>query len=142
MPPLSAALETDYDIRLPAGNSARLIATLKDEDGAVVAGNLLTTLTATLRRRLDGRIVNGRDLQSILNTNGGTVYATAQTLGTHPETGAAITGNLLLALTADDLSSVTRLEEETLTLTIRATWGSSPVKAMAHVYRIKLIPLA
>lgn len=142
MPPLSPALELSYDIQLHEGNSARLIATLRDENGDAVAGSSLSTLTATLYRRLDGTRLNGRDNQSILNENGGAVYDTVQSLGTDPDTGDAITGNLLLALTASDLVAATSLEAETLILEIRATWGSSPVKALAHRYRIKLIPLA
>lgn len=46
---------------------------LKDENGAVVPGSSLTTLTLTLYNVDDGQIINNRNDQNILNANGGSV---------------------------------------------------------------------
>lgn len=56
-------------------------ATIKDESGVLVPGNVLTALTLTLYVTLaDGTqtIINGRDHQNVLNTNDVTLFNALQ----------------------------------------------------------------
>ena len=44
-------------------------ATLKDENGAAISSSVLTTFTLTLYDRLTRAIINGRNVQNVLNAN-------------------------------------------------------------------------
>jgi hypothetical protein len=56
--------------RIQKSTTARYTATLKDELGAVVPGSTLTALTLTVYDVDTSQILNARDAQDALNTNG------------------------------------------------------------------------
>ena len=60
-------------VRIDAGTTGEARYTLRDNDGAVIPSASLSTLTLTLRDAKSGSIVNSRNAQDVLNTNGVTV---------------------------------------------------------------------
>lgn len=61
--------------RVNEKTTARYTATLVDETDAVVPASSLSTLTLTLFDEAAGTIINSRNAQDVLNTNGVTVSA-------------------------------------------------------------------
>ena len=57
--------------------TAKITATLKDEDGSVLALVSVDTLTPTLYEEVTGTIINSRSRSNIKNTGGGTLHATS-----------------------------------------------------------------
>ena len=57
--------------------TAKITATLKDEDGSVLALVSVDTLTLTLYEEVTGTIINSRSGSNIKNTGGGTLHATS-----------------------------------------------------------------
>lgn len=66
---------TDADRIVYEGTTASYSATVTDENGDAVGSGSLTTLTLTLYDDRTGQIINGRNAQNVLNTNGVTVSA-------------------------------------------------------------------
>lgn len=60
-------------VRIDAGTTGEARYTLRDNDGAVIPVASLSALTLTLRDAKSGSIVNSRNAQNVLNTNGVTV---------------------------------------------------------------------
>lgn len=57
--------------------TAKITATLNDEDGNPLALASINTLTLTLYDEITGTVINGRTGSNILNTGGGTLAATS-----------------------------------------------------------------
>lgn len=57
-------------------NPCLISGTLEDQDGAPVALASISSLVCTLYNRTSDAIINSRNAQTILNTNGGTLHAT------------------------------------------------------------------
>jgi hypothetical protein len=60
-------------LRARERTSGSYTATLRDENGAVVPGSVLTSLTLTFTDVRTGEVINGRTAQNVLNANGVTV---------------------------------------------------------------------
>jgi len=104
--------------------TALLKITLTDADGVTPLldlDSILVTTKVTLYEKKTGTIINSRTAQSILNTNGGTVYAALQT------DAAGNTYNLLLRLDPDDMIIILGAKSEEHVALISWTWGS-PLK--------------
>ena len=71
--------------------TAKITATLNDEDGNALALASINAMTLTLYDELTGTIINGRNGSNILNTGGGTLAATS--------------GAFTLTLAPDDMGS-------------------------------------
>lgn len=98
-------------ITVNEGNIALISGTLTDEAGDAVPLAAIATLTLTLYDADLDSIINSRNAQSILNTNGGTLHAT--------------TGAFTLTLSAADNVIVTTREAgrtETHYGLVEATW--------------------
>lgn len=65
------------DIIVNELNPCVISGTLEDQDGAAVALASVSSLVCTLYDKASDTILNSRDAQSILNTNGGTLDATS-----------------------------------------------------------------
>jgi hypothetical protein len=63
---------------------------LLDEAGDAISGAAITAITATLRSLDAGTVINSRDAQSVLNTNGGTVTGGTFRLDLSPADMAAV----------------------------------------------------
>ena len=50
--------------------TARYTADIQDHEENAIAGSSLTTLTLTLYDKVTGTVINSRDNQDVLNTNG------------------------------------------------------------------------
>jgi hypothetical protein len=55
--------------------TSRVTGVFRDEANAVIGTTEMTTLVATLYDKVAGTIINSRDEQDVLNTNGGTLDA-------------------------------------------------------------------
>lgn len=89
-------------------STARYTCALVDPTGAAIASAALSTVTATLTDRT-GTVINGRNAQSILNANGGTVSAQ---------------GVVTLILGPLDTAALGTSELQERRLTLRATYSS------------------
>ena len=72
--------------------TARYTADVQDHVGNAIAGSSLTTLTLTVYDKSTGDVINSRDAQDVLNTNGVTVDGS---------------GNLIWVIDPDDNAIVT-----------------------------------
>ena len=63
----------DFVIRMDEATSGRYTGVLKDDEGEVLNGGAVSTLTLTLYDLRTDTIINSRDEQNVLNTNGVTV---------------------------------------------------------------------
>ncbi len=68
---ISASFTLDQCVN--EGETSLYTATIKDENGVVVPGSSLNTLTLTLYTLEAGTIINARNAQNILGVNGGAV---------------------------------------------------------------------
>jgi hypothetical protein len=101
---------------LPEQKTARFTALLKDELGVAIPSSSLNTLTLTLYNKKDLAIINSRNKQSILNTNGGTVDSS---------------GNFTLTLTPSDMIVVRKVQaQEPHIALVEWTYGAG--KAGGH----------
>lgn len=110
------------------GTTCALTATLRDEAGAAVPGASLQSLLLTLYRRRDGKILNGRQRQNILNANGGVVDAA---------------GKLTLTLGGLDnavLDPAARLEEHACLLEFTYAGGTKPGTDRIGFHVERLVP--
>ena len=55
------------------GESCRIVVTFTDYDGSNILSASIASLTCTLKDYEPGTVINGRDGQSVLNANGGTL---------------------------------------------------------------------
>lgn len=58
---------------LNEGVSATLTGVFKSDTGSLIGSGQMSTLSATLYDKVSGSIINSRNKQNILNTNGGTL---------------------------------------------------------------------
>jgi hypothetical protein len=108
--------KTTITTALPEQKTARFNAIIKDELGVATPASSLNTLTLTLYNKRDLELVNSRNKQDILNTNGGTVDGS---------------GNFALTLTPEDMIIVRRVNvQEVHIALIEWTYGSG--KAGGH----------
>jgi len=70
-------------------------AVIEDENGDAIAAASLTTLTLTLWDKLTGTVINSRNAQNVLNTNGVTVDASGNLVWTMTPADNALTGTTL-----------------------------------------------
>lgn len=95
------------------GNVAVIGGTLLDEAGDAIAAASLSAFTLTLYDRATDTIINSRNAQSVLNTNGGTLHATS--------------GAFTLTLSSDDnpilSTSLAAGRTETHIALLEATWS-------------------
>ena len=104
------ANKTTISASLPERKTVRITAVIKDETNTVIPSTSLNTLTLTLYNKTDLTILNSRDGQDILNTNGGTVDSS---------------GNFVLTLTPADMIVVHTVKtQETHIALIEWTYGS------------------
>lgn len=68
---------TEFKDLVPEGSSRMYEATLKDYAGDPVPLAAVASITCTLRDLSSDQIVNSRNDQSVLNTNGGTLHASS-----------------------------------------------------------------
>jgi hypothetical protein len=110
-------------------SSARYTGTLKDENGTIVPASALTTLVLTLYDKVTGAVINGRNLQNVLNASGVTVYDTLQS-GVDQD-GNAISYNLLWAMSPADNAIVTDANATEVHIAVfQGTFGTG--KALTH----------
>ena len=108
-------------------SSARYTATLLDEAGAAVPLTSLTALRLWLRTVRNGTVINARNDQDVLNTNGVTYHATS--------------GLLTWALAPADNAIISDTGLEFHEAVFRATWDAG-AKAKTWRVRIKVVDLA
>lgn len=91
-------------------STAKYTCTLVDTAGAGIASASVSSLKATLKAADSGTVINSRNAQSVLNTNGGTLDSS---------------GNFALVLGENDtaLSGTNKLQERRLTLDVTYTSG-------------------
>jgi hypothetical protein len=103
---------------VPEGATWRFKGILKDEQGQVIQGSALATLTLTLKDRDTGTILNGVNAVNILNTGRGVVDEA---------------GLLRVTLTpADNVMQDSAKDLEAHVMVLRWTWGATAEKAGAH----------
>jgi hypothetical protein len=103
----------------------KLVGTLKDESGALINGASLSTMSLTLYNVVDNAIINSRNAQSILNTNGGTIDGS---------------GNWTLTLSpADNTVMDQSAASEDHVAIIKWTYSSGPVQGGVQSYSITVV---
>jgi len=95
---------------IDAGESCIVTATMTDTTGADLSTSSVLTLTATLLNASDGAVINSRNAQDILNTNGGA-------LADDGNGSATLTLSLLPADNPNVGTAVGSLEEHYLLIT-------------------------
>jgi len=70
-----SAIPTNFPETINEGSTARYEAALFDETGAAIPASLITALTLTMVQAATGAIINGRNVQNVLNANQVTVDA-------------------------------------------------------------------
>ena len=114
----STGHRTTWRDQTPAGATPVLTGILLTEDGARLPGADLDTLTVTLTDQASGAVVNGRQGQNILNTNGGSVSAQ---------------GAFRLELSAADTRLVGATTREVRRALIEFTFGGGERRGMHEV---------
>lgn len=120
-----------FSIKVNELNSGRYRGTLVDETTAVFAA--VTTLTLTLYNKVSKAIINGRDVQNVLNTNQVTLFNTLQTDSVTGET-YNLEWNML---PLDNPIINSGLKEEIHVALFIAKW-SGVAKQMNHEVTIKV----
>lgn len=116
------AHQSVIDHALPELKTSKLTAKLQDENGVGLPVGQITALTLTLYDQKTGTVVNGRDKQSILGVNGGSVDGS---------------GNLALELAPADMALVDAgLSMETHVALIEWTYTGGKKGAHEVVFRV------
>lgn len=106
------------------GESCNVTAVPKDMAGAAITESNLATLTATLVDEATGDVINGRDAQSVLDANGGTVASDGTlTLRLQPADAAIVTAGDAGTIEAHILRLAWTWSDGVLTRTGVQEWG-------------------
>lgn len=113
---------------LTEGATAVYSCTFTDRDGTPIVSGAVTALTATLRDIASGIILNSREDQDVLNTNGGTL---------------GLAGAFSLTLTPDDLAMLSdgwAVQQRRLVLTVTYDVGTLVHEVIFSVRDVDRIP--
>ena len=116
---------TDIADPIPAGSTRQLKFLLTDVDETTALlnlGSVLTSCVLTHVERTTGKVVNGATARNVLNTGGGTAYATVQT------DAAGNQYNLLIELAPADTAIITGGSSETHLAKVTWGWNVSPAR--------------
>lgn len=134
-------MATTFSINEECSGSYR--ATLTDDAGAYLSGSVLSTLTLTLYAIGAGgvtQIVNGRNEQNVLNTNGVLVYDDLQT--DTLSDGSTVDYNFKWAITPLDTTLVNAdLSVERHVALFQWTWGSTKAGKHEVILAVKNLTL-
>ena len=106
---------------IPEKSSAKIKATLKDEDGVVIPSATLQTLTLTLYDLITETIINSRDAVDALNANNVTLHATS--------------GLLTYSMQPDDNQIIGTVSEEVHIILFQGIW-SAGTRAVRHQIQV------
>lgn len=116
--------------------SGLYVATLADQDGALVGAAALETATLSLFAITSGAIINGRNAVNVLDpANGWTFYNTLQSIVIDGQT---VTYNVAWQMTPADASIVDpSLATEGHMAEVRFTWGGG-IKGKTHRFKLNV----
>ena len=116
------AIRTVISELVPEASTCVIHGVLLDEDNNLIPSSALAALTLTLYEPSTGQIVNGRDHQTVLNANGGSVDAS---------------GNVRVELTPQDTAILTGGKIETRVALFEWTYDTGKAGKHEVIFRIQ-----